>query len=674
MASIKEDIDISEISLRTDVATIGSNESFQLPNDDVITKNVLQCKRNAERILEVSHKKIDSNIKITYTTLIDDVELLTSELENKSKKPENGVEETYSNSKMKCFTKGTVKEADDVKVGDIDPKETQGDVDNTGKEKLLEENIHSEKAQPVIQESMQEIIIEKTDDYINDARHETSTKCLDKKFDESNECRGNQIEDVRNRMTQLSDLVQDIKETTTFMEANVKELQGFTKKFPDIEKIFKTLQDKARKNADDLNVKFDEQNERFNGQIKDVLFKYDDLAKSLIVMDRNCDVLKKLPKFEQLNQNSQEQIRTIQIKSEELERKANESEISLRDKLEKLGSKIDIMNTEAYKNIGDIKEDLKKFDNRITLLKETEDELENRLQKEIRENEKNILQRLEEDRAKKLALIITSVKEEAENLFGRLDILESSYEDLRKEVKECDDEIMKRVVEDRVMSDQIIRDSIKEAIDSYATEYDAKVTQRIHEAIELYEERVNKLADTSFELEATFNEEIQKTAERRIHAIEEENKRLKEHKRVLKNKLETKEAEFIEFKIECDRNDGIIARLGNDKTELEKKVQYIKNERKQLEFKVREMENQIREMGRIHKENLADSDEEIRKMKVDMERLDQTAKTVEADKDCYKKWLNVSFAVIIAHLMAIVYLLASPFENSWYLIANIGTL
>ncbi|CAI2173403.1 7579_t:CDS:1 [Funneliformis geosporum] len=645
----------NNISLMSDAATIDSNESFQLHKDDKITKKVLQSKRNAKHILEDTHKKIDSNIKITYNNLLDDVEVMKSELENKSKKPENVVElqpeESYSNSEIKCLTKGIEKGSNKVKVGDIDPKEN---VDNTRKETLLEVNTQPENAQPVIQECMQFIIAEKTDDCTNNVRLEfdTSINCLVQKFDESIDRQSDKNEDVRSKMKDLSNLVDEISKATSEMQENVKELQVFTTtKVPDIEKWFKALQDKARKNADDLNVKFDKQNERFNGQIRDALSKYDELEKSLNLMDSN---LKKLPKIEQLNQNSQEQIRTIQVKSEELERKTNESEVSLRDKLENLGRKIDLMSTEAHKNIGDIKEDLNKFDSRITLLKENEDGLENRLQKELKENEKNILLHLEEDRAKKIALMITSVQEEAEKLFGRLDILESLYEDLRKEIKESEAEVMKRLVDDRVMSDQIIRDKIKEAIDFYAKEYDAK----IHEAIESYEERVNKLADTSFELETTFNEEIQKTAERRIRAIEEENKKLKEHKRGLKNKLEAKEAEYIEFKIECDRNDGIITRLGYDKNELEKKVQYIKNERKQLETKVREMENQVHEMERIHKTNLAEREEEFRKLKVTVERLDQRAITIEVNKDWYKRWLNVSFIVIIAHLMAIIYLLA----------------
>ena len=65
--------------------------------------------------------------------------------------------------------------------------------------------------------------------------------------------------------------------------------------------------------------------------------------------------------------------------------------------------------------------------------------------------------------------------------------MDSYYDALRKEFKERNAEIVKRLEEDSVVSDQIIRDKIKEAINLYSKEYDAKVTQRIHEVIESYE-------------------------------------------------------------------------------------------------------------------------------------------------------------------------------------------
>ncbi|GET55454.1 hypothetical protein GLOIN_2v1642117 [Rhizophagus irregularis DAOM 181602=DAOM 197198] len=57
---------------------------------------------------------------------------------------------------------------------------------------------------------------------------------------------------------------------------------------------------------------------------------------------------------------------------------------------------------------------------------------------------------------------------------------------------------------------------------------------------EVQEVRVNKLADASFELEATFRA-----------------------KGELKNKLEAKEAEYLECKNECDNNDEMITGLAN---------------------------------------------------------------------------------------------------------------
>ncbi|PKY40997.1 hypothetical protein RhiirA4_454491 [Rhizophagus irregularis] len=53
--------------------------------------------------------------------------------------------------------------------------------------------------------------------------------------------------------------------------------------------------------------------------------------------------------------------------------------------------------------------------------------------------------------------------------------------------------------------------------------------------------------------------------------MEEENKKLKEQRRELKNKLEAKEAEYLECKNECDNNDEMITgleRTYNEKLEL----------------------------------------------------------------------------------------------------------
>jgi chromosome segregation ATPase len=415
-------------------------------------------------------------------------------------------------------------------------------------------------------------------------------------------------------MKSLSSVTNDINKMTIEMQDNVKDLQKLTAKVPNFENSFKSINEEIRKNEEEMKAKFDEQNGKFNDEIRNVLSKYNELERKLKFVDESMKKLREDKMVEQFDLKSQELVGKIwktQVKSEELERKTNDLEVSLNDKFEELEHKINAIN---------------KSDSLINLLEETKIELQDLVQKKIGENEENILKRLEEDRTKKLALMISTVEEEAKKIYGRLEIVESYYEILKKEFKECDAEIMRRMEEENVISDQMIRDKISEAIDLYTTEYDAKVTQRIREAIESYEARVNKLADASFELEATFSEEIQKTAEKRIRVMEEENRKLKEQRRELKNKLEAKEAECFECKIECDRSDEIITGLGKDKFELENKVRQLKSERKRMETQIKETEDQVHEIERTYKEKLEENNEEIRKMKVNFEKLGQQIK------------------------------------------------
>jgi chromosome segregation ATPase len=305
-------------------------------------------------------------------------------------------------------------------------------------------------------------------------------------------------------MKSLSSVTNDINKMTIEMQDNVKDLQKLTAKVPNFENSFKSINEEIRKNEEEMKAKFDEQNGKFNDEIRNVLSKYNELERKLKFVDESMKKLREDKMVEQFDLKSQELVGKIwktQVKSEELERKTNDLEVSLNDKFEELEHKINAIN---------------KSDSLINLLEETKIELQELVQKKIGENEENILKRLEEDRAKKLALMISTVEEEAKKIYGRLEIVESYYEILKKEFKECDAEIMRRMEEENViLPDQMIRDKISEAIDLYTTEYDAKVTQRICEAIESYEARVNKLADASFELEATFSEEIQKNSRKK---------------------------------------------------------------------------------------------------------------------------------------------------------------
>ncbi|GBC07199.1 hypothetical protein RclHR1_07300001 [Rhizophagus clarus] len=673
-------IDLFETSIeRSDVATIGSDESEnnqqEFENDENSTINddvkssstssslslsmdsaLPQYKKTTVTALVSSHNKFDYNITTTYNGLLQDIDSRKENIikikteEKESNKFEDVIIEHQQTKTSYPKLEPSVKEITDNK-------------EKTPKEENLQQIV-------VSRESRKEIEL-KIEDHMNNIHNITrdfhnlskTVESLGQKYDETmrlNNDQDQQVEDVKNRMESLTSITDDISKMTLEMQNNVKDLQELTVKVPNFENSFKSMNEEIRKNEEEMKAKFDEQNGKFNDEIQNVLSKYCELEGKLKFVDESMKKLREDEMIEHFNLKSQELVAKIgktQVKSEELERKTNELEVSLSGKFEELGRKINVIN---------------KTDSLATLLEETKVELQNLFQKEISENEKNILKRLEEDRTKKLELMISTVEEEARKIHERLDTVESCYEILRKEFKECDAEIMRRLEEDNVTSDQIIRDKINEAIDLYTTEYDAKVTQRIREAIESYEARVNKLADASFELEATFSEEIQKTAEKRIRVMEDENKKLKEQRRELKNKLEAKETECFECKIECDRNDEIITGLGKDKFELEKKVHQLKTERKQLETQIKKMEDQVHEIERTYKEKLEENNEEIRTMKVKFEKLEQQIKTAETDKFWYKGWLDASLAIIVALLIANFYLLANPFDNNWYFVASLG--
>ncbi|PKY44666.1 hypothetical protein RhiirA4_443268 [Rhizophagus irregularis] len=673
---------------RSDVATIGSNEpeNNQQEFDDyensttssstsssLMESALPQYKQVTVCALENCHNQIDFTINNTYDGLIHDIDTRKENVhKNKSEENDSNKSEDMIDHQVERPCSKSVPVIDELKKDDE-------------KDSLEKENI-----QPIIlsRESRKEIEL-KMEDHKNNVENIThdfhnlskTFESLGQKYDETireSIDQDQQVEDVKSKMEFLSNVTNDISKKALETQNNVKDLQEIMAKVPNFENSFKSINEEIRKNEEGMITKFDKQNEKFNDEIRNILSKYYELEKKLKFVDESMKKLRENEMVEHFDLKSKELVSKIliaQTKSGELEHKTNDLEISLNNKFEELGHKFNELEVSLNCKFEEFEHKINaisKSDSLITLLEETKVELQNLFKKEIIENEKNILNRLEEDRNKKLDLMISTVEEEAGKIYGRLETVESYYEILKRELKECDAEIMRRLEEDNVTSDQIIRDKISEAIDLYTRGNDAKVDQRIREAIESYEAKVNKLADTSFELEATFSEEIQKTAEKRTRVMEEENKKLKEQRRELKNKLEAKEAEYLECKNECDNNDEIITGLGKDKFELENKVRQLKSERKRLETQIKEKEDHAHEIERTYKEKLDENNEEIRKMKVNFEKLDQQIKSAEIDKFWYKGWLYASLAIVVVLLIANFYLLVNPFDNNWYFVASLG--
>ncbi|EXX76647.1 uncharacterized protein OCT59_013487 [Rhizophagus irregularis] len=676
---------------RSDVATIGSNEpeNNQQEFDDyensttssstssspssLMESALPQYKQVTVCALENCHNQIDFTINNTYDGLIHDIDTRKENVhKNKSEENDSNKSGDTIDHQVERSCSKSVPVIDELKKDDE-------------KDSLEKENF-----QPIIlsRESRKEIEL-KMEDHKNNVENIThdfhnlskSFESLGQKYDETireSIDQEQQVEDVKSKMEFLSNVTNDISKKALETQNNVKDLQEIMAKVPNFENSFKSINEEIRKNEEGMITKFDKQNEKFNDEIRNILSKYYELEKKLKFVDESMKKLRENEMVEHFDLKSKELVSKIliaQTKSGELEHKTKDLEISLNNKFEELGHKFNELEVSLNCKFEEFEHKINaisKSDSLITLLEETKVELQTLFKKEIIENEKNILNRLEEDRNKKLDLMISTVEEEAGKIYGRLETVESYYEILKREFKECDAEIMRRLEEDNVTSDQIIRDKISEAIELYTRGNDAKVDQRIREAIESYEAKVNKLADTSFELEATFSEEIQKTAEKRTRVMEEENKKLKEQRRELKNKLEAKEAEYLECKNECDNNDEIITGLGKDKFELENKVRQLKSDRKRLETQIKEKEDHAHEIERTYKEKLDENNEEIRKMKVNFEKLDQQIKSAEIDKFWYKGWLYASLAIVVALLIANFYLLVNPFDNNWYFVASLG--
>ncbi|RIB24412.1 hypothetical protein C2G38_2168699 [Gigaspora rosea] len=219
---------------------------------------------------------------------------------------------------------------------------------------------------------------------------------------------------------------------------------------------------------------------------------------------------------------------------------------------------------------------MKIIHDRLAALESVDELIEARLKIDIQTSEKTIMKRLNDDHKEKMAQTIAV----------RIETLEAVNEYLRQEFKLNEEEIMKRIKNDKAMFNQIIQERIREAIHLYTMEYDEKLKQRTYELLQHYEERLNKLVDTSIGLEST-TEEIKKAAEEKIRSFEIENQKLKDSKNNQKVTMVIKETIIYDLKLMAAHHQSVASKLQENKIILEARVNDLKSERTKLENKIK---------------------------------------------------------------------------------------
>ncbi|CAG8787361.1 976_t:CDS:2 [Gigaspora margarita] len=432
------------------------------------------------------------------------------------------------------------------------------------------------------------------------------------------------------------------------------------KKISNVENLFQTIQEKSNENS--VNELSDEGMEllvidQFADTVDNRIKSSKEWAKrvsnNIQILEDEITILKQ--DLDRINYVVRE--KTFETKFKGLEEKV----VSIRDMAQQLENKYYQLREELKKIFFDIKEGTKIIHDRLAALESVDELIEARLKIDIQTSEKSIMKRLNDDHKEKMAQTIAVVKDEALKVFKRIETLEAVDEYLRQEFKLNEEEIMKRIENDKTMSNQIIQERIREAIHLYTMEYDEKLKQRTYELLQHYEERLNKLVDTSIGLEST-TEEIKKTAEEKIRSFEIENQKLKESKNNQKENMVIKESIIYDLKLMAAHHESVASKLQENKTILEARVNDLKSERTKLENKIKEIENKFHESDRKQQINILANDEEIKRIKNESDEFKQKIRKIEADKIWYKRGFKIFAILVMILLFLALFLLFEPID------------
>ncbi|CAG8577827.1 17731_t:CDS:2 [Cetraspora pellucida] len=532
-------------------------------------------------------------------------------------------------------------------------KNTQQYIESKVKDEILK-SLKSNDDNISFINNMESIIDTKVDKYIHELGLKFDDKSDVKRIDDENGKEINHKKSViEGKDSQNCELAYKLLDSENDIKVKYSEID---KKISNVEISLKKFQENNFK-PEVTQSKINEYPD-FNNEFRNLQDLNKETEQRVQIIENNIDKLKQEVECLELKAKINE---LLENKFKEYNGKINGTEeavIGLENKYQELS-------VQTTKILDSIKKEVDEVDVQIDALKKRDESIEELILKEIQECENGILSRLKEDREAKLAQMITAVKEEAAKVMERVDILEASDNTLSNILKENEEKIMKMIEDVKMATDKIIQEQIREAIKKYTSEYDETVEQRILEAVQQYEERVNKLEDTSCELENIFTEEIKTSKEDKLRSFEEDNQKLKESKREYKEKLLEKDMEIQELKVTVASNHSSVIRLEEDKASLERKVSDLKTERKQLENKIKDYENKFHEADRRYRTKILANEEDLKHLKQEVERCEKLAQKVGSETVRYRRLLNF-VAILCGHTMEMIQLLREVDFNSLY--------
>ncbi|CAG8695247.1 12982_t:CDS:1, partial [Dentiscutata heterogama] len=585
-------------------------------------KALPKYKQNIQEIVEKSHNAFSSQIDTIFTEVRNKLEAQDQKLQQKvseidldhQNRIERQTQEIYNNvgANMKKalseFEEG-LNENIRSKFDNFD-KNIQQYIESRIKDEIVNSQKFCDDTTQFIN-NMESIIDNKVDKYIREFYLKYDDKSGVESIDDET---GNQRYILEGEDNKNYDLANELSNFEKDMNDQYSEID---KKTSNIEISLKKIHENNFK-PEVTQSKINTYSDKFNTEFRNLQDLSKETDQKIQIIENDINKLKQEVECLEFEAKIDEQ---LENKLKEYDGKINCAE----EAMIKLENKYQELSEQTTKILDTVKKESDKVDVQIDALKKSDESIEQLLLKEIQDNENRIINKLKEDREAKMAQMIAAVKEEAARVMERVDILEAADNTLSKILKENEEKVVKMIEEDKVAADKIIQERIKEAINTYTSEYGETVERRVLEAVQQYEERVNKLEDTSFELENTFAEEIKTTKEKKLRSFEEDNQKLKESKREYKEKLLEKDLEIQELKVTVASNHSLAIRLEEDKASLERKVNDLRTERKQLENKVKDYENRFHEADRRYRNKLLANEEDLKRLKQENEKYEKWA-------------------------------------------------
>ncbi|RHZ75313.1 hypothetical protein Glove_216g116 [Diversispora epigaea] len=343
---------------------------------------------------------------------------------------------------------------------------------------------------------------------------------------------------------------------------------------------------------------------------------------------------------------------------------------SLQKSIEDMNQKIATNNEDLDGKIEEIEDQLNDLEGRNEQSDSNLATAMDQLREEIELSVNETTKRLAEDRAAKWQQIIESVKEEAQKIMERIDIVESCEDVLKKEIEENfktdrkgieeviseqsrlknemeeNNKLNKKMIEE-IASEQTINEKIHKAINLNIPEFFEKMKKRIDEVIQKYEIKLDDFKNECNKEQEEFMEKIRIMSEKKMQFYEEEIDRLKNSKRSMKQMLEKKDVEINNLKVNVAQCETLNYRLEQEKTVLESNL--------------KEQEARFYEFDKRYRNKQLSNEEELNRTKDAKIRLERQLNIVKSKKTLYKRWIYFLSTFLI---VSIAYIFFVSFDNS----------